>query len=446
MLTLRPSQNTAVKVISPKSKLLLADVGAGKTAAALHAVLHRIYISKGDIQRTLVLGTKRICDMVWAPEIKTWAPNLTYASTAGLSADERRAIFEDKSILVVGLNFENIIWAVKTFGERLPMMFPQLIIDESSRLENPKSKSFRAIKSILPMFAWRLPMTGTPRANYMHDLWGSAYLADLGVALGEYKEAFLQNFFHPVNVQGRVKWIPKHDAAEKINERLKDVVHRMPFEWHPSVEIDVLLPLNAEVKHINKLIDQDLKNEEAVTIDGITYARMGQRVYAKQLQLSSGYIYDDDKNVIVLHSDKMVALQEIADEAKGEPMMVVFQFDHERDAILDNFPEARLLDSDETLADWNAGKIEMLLVHPKSCGHGLNAQLSHCDLQVWFTPSPDAEFYTQTIGRVNRPGNPKTVRVIRLIMQGTKDRATYLVIAARQRGEDATLESFENDE
>jgi len=84
----------------------------------------------------------------------------------------------------------------------------------------------------------------------------------------------------------------------------------------------------------------------------------------------------------------------------------------------------------------------VLLVHPKSCGHGLNAQLGGCDLQVWFTPTTDAEYYTQSIGRLNRPGNPKTIRVMRLIMQGTKDRAAYMVVAARQRGENATLESF----
>jgi hypothetical protein len=62
---------------------------------------------------------------------------------------------------------------------------------------------------------------------------------------------------------------------------------------------------------------------------------------------------------------------------------------------------------------------------------------------VWFSPTTDAELYGQTIGRLNRPGNPKTIRVFRLIMQGTKDRAAYMVVAARQRGESLTLEAFE---
>jgi len=440
MHILRPSQEKAAAAIYPDPKLLLADVGAGKTATALTALT----ASQG-FGRTLVLGTKRICDMVWGDEVKIWAPHFRYASAAGKTPDQRCAIMVDHSIDIVGLNYENIMWAVKTFGTELPRLFSNLIIDESSKLENPASKSFRAIKPILPLFQWRLPMTGTPRANYLHDLWGSTYLADLGASLGEYKEAFLQTFFKQVDRHGRLVWVPRHDSEEKINALIKDVVYRMPFEWHEPVEVDTVLPLNHKVSKILADIDS-LMEQEIVTLDGVTYARNGSRVNAKMLQLSSGHVYTDDGGYKCIHHDKYEALEEIVAESKGELMMVVFQFEHERDQLLARFPQARLLDSNEVLADWNESKIEMLLVHPRSCGHGLNAQLSQCALQVWFSPTTDAELYTQTVGRLNRPGNPKTVRVIRLIMQGTKDRASYQVVAARQRGEDATLEAFENDD
>jgi SNF2 family DNA or RNA helicase len=444
-MKLRDSQVTAAAVVSPESKLLLADVGAGKTAAALEAVTLRALVHRMP-GRTLVLGTKRICDMVWGPEIKTWAAGYNYASAAGLSPAERRAILFDTDIDIVGINFENLIWAANEFGSKLTDLFPNLIIDESSKLENPASKSFRAIKPILPLFQWRLPMTGTPRANYLHDIWGSVYLADLGASLGQYKEAFLQKFFMQVRRGGRLAWIPKHNSEQRIYELIKHVVHRMPFEWHDPVEIDYTIKLNPKVKAIMAEIDKRFRNEEAVVIDGVTYARMGARVNAKMLQLSSGHIYTDDGGYECIHHDKYEALEEIVTEAKGEPLMVVYQFEHEVDQLLARFPQAKLLDDDpQTLADWNDRKIDILIVHPRSCGHGLNAQLSQCDLQVWFTPTTDAELYTQTVGRLNRPGNPKTVRIIRLIMQGTKDKASYLVVAARQRGEDATLRSFEDD-
>lgn len=443
MPTLRASQITAVSTIAPQSTLLLADVGAGKTAAGLRAVGKRGMLY--GKQRTLVLGTVRICDMVWGTEIQTWLPDYTYASVAGLSAGKRRAILEDESIDIVGLNFENLAWAANEFGTRLAELFPQLIIDESSKLENPGSKSFKAISPILPHFQWRLPMTGTPRSNHLHDLWGNVYLADLGKTLGKYKDAFLQYWFYPVRRSVGIDWIPRGTAETEIFARLEasGVVHRMAFEWQAAVEQDVLIPLNPKVKLIQKKIDAALKIDPDVTIDGITYARNGSRIAAKMFQLSAGYVYTDDREVEVLHFDKLNALAEIIAEAKGEPVMVIYQFDHERDAILERFPQACLLDGNETLAKWNAGKIEILVIHPMSCGHGLNAQLSGSDLQVWFSPTMDGEWYTQVVGRLNRPGNPKTVRIVRLIMQGTKDRAAYCVVAARQRGERATLEAFE---
>lgn len=444
MPDLRPQQITATSAIRQQSTLLLADVGAGKTATAL-ATIERRRLIYGWC-RTLVVGTTRICNTVWGAEIRIWLPSYTYASVAGMPPAKRSAIIEDTTSDIVGVNFENLAWLFKTYGHRVAELFPQLVIDESSRLENPSSKTFRIIRDYLPDFAWRLPMTGTPSSNHLHDQWGSVYLADLGETLGYYKEAFLQAYFYPVRRSNGMDWIPKGGSAEAIQAKLEKagVVHRMPFKWREAVEIDVLLPLNWRVGAILDTIAEELAEEkQEVAIDGITYARGGQRQYLKMLQLSSGLVYDDEGEVVYLHMDKIVALRELVAEAHGNQMMVVFQFEHERDAILEAFPQARLLDNDTTLAQWNAGNIEILLVHPRSCGYGLNAQLSGCDMQVWFSPTPDAELYAQTIGRLNRPGNDKAVRVFRLIMLGTKDRASYSVVAARQRGERANLELYE---
>jgi SNF2 family DNA or RNA helicase len=148
--------------------------------------------------------------------------------------------------------------------------------------------------------------------------------------------------------------------------------------------------------------------------------------------------------VIPLHTAKIDTLSEIVQAAQGETMMVVYQFRHEAAAILKAFPYARMMAEDaNALAEWNAGKVPMLLVHPASCGFGLNAQFGG-HLQVWFTATPDAELYTQTTGRLPRPGQRSPfVRILRLIMKGTKDKYCYNVVEARQRGERVTLDYLE---
>lgn len=442
-MELRPEQAEAVPVLATGSHLLLADVGSGKTATALRTLrLRRVLYGR---QRTLVVGTKRICESVWGQEIALWAPEFSYGQVAGLTPKNRMATMQDESLDIVAINFANLSWAVRTFGPALADMFPQLLIDECSQLENPASKTFRTFKELLPLFKWRLPMTGTPRANHLYDLWGNVYLADGGASLGDYREAFLQRWFYPIYRKDRLRWITKPGAEEEIYSRIKNTAYRMPFVSPDPVEINLLLPLNEDVQQINAEIDEAIANGETeIKMQGVTFVSNGARSHGKQLQLSSGLVYRDNGSVLWLHEDKLDALQELVDEANGEPMMVVFQFDHERDAILKAFPQSRLLDGDVALQRWNNGEIEMLLVHPKSCGHGLNAQFSGSDLQVWFTPTTDAELYTQVVGRMNRPGATKTIRVIRIIMKGTKDMACFMVVAARQRGENATLEMFEH--
>lgn len=439
MLTLRPDQETAVPVIQASSTLLLADVGAGKTATILKAIARRRLIE--GAKRGLVVSTKRICQMVWPEEVNKWAPSLNYASVAGLKPTTRKALIEHQAYDLIGLNVDNLIWAAKEYGPLLPKLFPWLFVDESTLIENPASKAFKAFRDLLPLYEWRVPATGTPRANHLYDIWGSAYLTDLGNSLGEYREAFLQKWFIPVCRPSGVDWIPKVGAEEEIFERLSKIAHRLPFKWHEPIEIPVLIPLNDRVKGILHVINER-RNAGELDIEhmGVTFVRNGNFDHLKMLQLSSGYIYADDETVIPLHFDKMDALNEIRIAAAGEPMMVVYNFNHERDAILNNFKQARLIT--EHLADWNKGKIEMGLIHPQSCGHGLNAQFSGSDLQVWYTPTSDAELYTQTVGRMNRPGNPRPVRVMRLVMQGTKDQAAYNIVAARQQGERSMLDKF----
>lgn len=442
MPELRPAQKMAVPIVASDSSLLLADVGAGKTATALQAL--RIRKLKFGRKRTLLLSTVRVCKIVWPDEIKIWTPEFSYDHVAGKTLKQRCKIIEDTTLDIVGVNVDNLIWLTETYGPRLAELFDQLVIDESSKIHNPRSKSFKALKPYLVAFEWRLPMTGTPRSNFLYTIWGNAYLADLGKSLGQFFDGFLQNFFFPVDSHGHVKWRPKHDAEKQIYQRLQNVVHRMPFEWHKPMEIFYYIECDPTVRKIFNEVDKALKEEfEEVIIDGITYTRNGKRVKSKFLQLSSGFIYDDEGNTVHLHSAKLQALSEIIDEANGEPVMVIYQFDHERDAILDYFPQAKIISTDDALKAWNSRQIEVGLIHPNSCGYGLNAQFSGCDLQVWFSPIEDAEKYTQVVGRINRPGNDKHVRVIRLVMRNTYDKACFLVVEARQRGEEATLEMFE---
>ena len=44
------------------------------------------------------------------------------------------------------------------------------------------------------------------------------------------------------------------------------------------------------------------------------------------------------------------------------------------------FPHAKTMDDENVIEHWNRGEVELLLVHPKSAGHGLNLQHGGCHM------------------------------------------------------------------
>lgn len=443
-MKLRPSQRDAIAAVYRHPKLLLADVGTGKTAVALTAVKLRRESWPRD--RTLLISTVRICKYVWPEETAKWAPELTYKSVAGLTPSKRRAILEDPDIDIVGINFENLVWLFKNYGDSLSGFFQELIIDESSKLENPSSANFRAFAPHLERFSWVLPMTGTPRANYLADFWGHAYLVDQGKALGKFRETFRQKYF-------TLKWVPygdkrsyriNPDAEKEIYDKMRNITHRLVFDGEKPevIEIDIKIPLNGAVDYIQKRV---AALEYDGKIDNVSYLnRDGLHVPTKFIQLASGIVYDNDEKPVKIHDDKYLTLKDFIADVHGEPVVVVYNYAHELDELRYRFPQARSLHSQKDIDDWNNGEIEIALIHPLSCAHGLNLQFGGSTM-LWFSPPPtlDAELYAQAVGRLARSGQKnKLVKVFRLIMDGTDDKQNYLAITAKLAAQNRSLAEF----
>ena len=73
------------------------------------------------------------------------------------------------------------------------------------------------------------------------------------------------------------------------------------------------------------------------------------------------------------------------------------------------------------VADWNAGKIPLLLCHPASAGHGLNLQQGG-HIAIWYSlPNWNLELYQQANARIYRQGQQQPVTIYRIMAEGTID-------------------------
>ena len=154
--------------------------------------------------------------------------------------------------------------------------------------------------------------------------------------------------------------------------------------------------------------------------NGIIDASNAGILSEKLLQMASGAVYDADGQVLRIHNRKLDALEDLVEAANGQPLLVAYWYKHDLVRIQERF-DARVLDTSQDIADWNAGRISIGLVHPASAGHGLNMQEGGSTI-VWFSLKWSLELYMQLNARLWRQGqNSRTVIVHRIIVADTHD-------------------------
>lgn len=149
------------------------------------------------------------------------------------------------------------------------------------------------------------------------------------------------------------------------------------------------------------------------------------------LQMTSGEIYKRDQlgnkleEVATIHAAKLEALDDLIESANQNPVMVFYYFKHELKRIKEHLKkqklEVRSLENEDDVRDWNDGKIDVLLLHPASSGHGLNLQRGG-HIAIWYTlPNWNLELYQQANARIYRQGQQQNVTIYQIIARGTVD-------------------------
>lgn len=416
---------------------LFLDMGLGKTVSALTAV-DKLINDRFEVQRVLVIAPLRVAKLTWAAEVDKWDHlSLKVTKVLGGESKRLRALAENADIYVI--NRENVPWLVDLFkGKRWP--FDMVIIDESSSFKNPRSLRFRALRKVLPQIKRMVLLTGTPSPRSLMDLWPQLYLLDRGERLGRTLTAYRSAYFRPGKSNGFTvfEWLPNKDAEEKIYEAIGDIcVSMSAADWLDIPEkmdniIEVELPTKAR-----KIYDT-LKRDYAITIqqDDITAVNAAV-LTGKLLQVANGALYHDDKTYTEIHKAKIDALKELAESATT-PVIVFYWLKSDLERLKKEFPKARTLEDEKDLTDWNNGKIDMLLLHPSSAGHGLNLQAGGHTI-VWFGLTWSLELYQQANARLHRQGQRSSVIVHHILAKDTMDERVLKALQEKRMGQDSLL-------
>ena len=391
----------------------------------------------------LVIAPKRPALDTWPEEIEKWDHlDLDYAVAVGSAAERERAIRKQAFLTII--NRENTKWLVDRFRkERWP--YDTVVIDELSSFKSPQSQRFRALKKVRPYIRRVIGLTGTPSANGLMDLWAEAYLLDGGKALGKTITGYRSQFFTPGRRNGAIiyDWDPRPGAKEEILKRLDPICVSMKAEDYLRLPDFTTIERSVRLSDPTMQKYRKMEKDLLLTIDGQTVdAVNAAALTTKLLQLSSGAVYSEIGDPLYFHDEKMEALDQIVEEADGENVLVFYGYRHERDRLLERYPQAVDIKSDGAITRWKEGRIGMLVAHPASAGHGLNLQ-SGGRISVWYTLPTSLELYQQACKRLHRQGQQRPVVNYVLMSRGTYDEVVYYqILQNKEREQNAVLKAL----
>lgn len=412
---------------------VILDMGLGKTVGVL-THLRRI-IGRDVCKGALVVAPLRVVVSTWPDEVRKWDHLRSLDVVRIEGSPVSRTINKTKDADIVGVetihtkpneaslaalrsnadvylaSYDILPGLAEWIAGAKTLPFDAIIFDESSKMKNPSARRFKLCKPILARFRWRYVLTGTPAPQGYGDLWSQFYLVDGGKRLGAFVTHYRERFFDPPDRKRRWKWEIRKASIPIIEKRIADVslclraVDHLDMPELRENKVPVVLPpkLRSVYEDMERNLFDALDDDEPVNV-----ATCRDRCR----QFTSGAVYTEKggKEWQEFHDLKLEALDDIIEDANGTPVFVLYDYRHELERLRKRYPRAPWIgggckerDAAKAIVDWNAGKVPVLLAHPKSIGHGINLQHGG-HILVWTSGTWSSEEHNQTLARLWRQG------------------------------------------
>lgn len=400
--------------------LLWADVGTGKTATTLTALVD--LMASFDVRRVLVVGPKRVAERVWREEVAKWehTKHLRVSCICGTEEERLAAMRVDADIYTLSRN--NVHWLEKQIihTEYYPeghskrgqpkkrtqiaaWPWDTVVLDESQSFMHQSAQRFKTMRMLRQLFDRLYLLSASPMPNQYPCLWSQFLLLDGGKRLGNVEKAFHKRWFHKEIHDGVVSLELREGAGQEIERTISDITYIMRDPQPPVPRNYVRVSLSPGEMAAYKAMQRNAVLR--IAEQEITAVNAGV-LYGKLLQLANGAIYHDEKhNWTLVHDRKLEALWELL-EALPKPVLIGYGFCHDLERLIAKGHKTKLgrfaqIKSNKSLDAWRRGEIDYGVIHPASAGHGLNdLYVSGCENLVWFGFTNNLEFYEQLNGRI----------------------------------------------
>lgn len=428
-----PHQRVAVEwLLENPHGILGDDMGLGKTLSVLAAVEE--LKARQAVDRLLVICPTSLVRN-WLREAAQWVALRLFAlpETKAERLKFLRQLDFAPGIDGLVINYESA--RLEYVMPALQKFFSSgrhfLCIDESQRVKNPQSRSFRAINELADLFSHRVLLSGTPTPKDLADIWGQMMIVDRGARLGrrffdwlptvaelgnKYSDVAVKHFI-PARVEETVARV-----HEVLLRRTKDEVLNLPEKIFSVRDIE----LTGEQQERYEEIRKDLLLRMRA-LNGETFVRSIDSVleqYLRAVQVASNpRLIDESWRGTPA---KFAELDDIVEEVLRES--------HEKIVIWTNY----LRTVDDLVARYTAfgsaafsgavspanrsttirefqnrqSGLRVLVAVPSAGGVGIT--LTAARTAVYLEKTWNAEHWMQSVDRLHRIGQTGTVHIISL--------------------------------
>lgn len=425
---------------NPHSMLWL-DMGLGKTAITLTTIAH--LLKTNHLRGVIIVAPIRVCRLVWRQEAAKWAHtnHLTFSMVTGTRDQRTRALLRPADVYLI--NYDNLGWLAETLqtyfiAKKRPIPFNGLVWDEISKCKNSTTARVKSFRKIADHFDWTTGLTGTPASNGYKDLHGQYLVVDKGHRLGTSKTAFKTRFYYK---QGPFKEVAFADTETVIKGLIGDITLEMSAEdYNPlpdmivnDVEVEFTPELRERYDRMEKEMFLQFDNGEGCELFNAA------SLTNKGLQFSNGAAYPVPGLPVwqPIHDLKLDALEDIIEEAQGNPVFLAYAYRSDAERIMERFKHLDPVNLTEcktegalvrAMARWKASDCPLMIAHPASSGHGIDGLQDAGNILVWFGLTWSLDLYEQFNARIRRQGQGRPVMCHRIMVSKTLDQAQALAL------------------
>jgi SNF2 family DNA or RNA helicase len=429
--------------------LFAHDTGVGKTLLGIELV--KLFEAK-----TLVVCPLSIIETAWFEDLEKFAPEIkatnlwtVWKSSQKIYIDE---IINDRQICIV--NFETFkILCTDNFIK--PEMFDMVLIDESSKIKNYKSQITKTLTKFCDDVDYVFLFSGTPAPNNKLEYFSQARIVDATI-FGKSYYKFRNHYYHSTGYGGYT-WVPQAGMEDMLLNKIsqfssvirKEDVLDLPERTDNIIEVH----MGAKEKKAYKEMCDGLYTgfEEG----WITATNAGAKIM-KLREICSGFLYDEHGDAHLIGRSKLRNLLELLDEIGDKQVLIWTQFQFEanqiRKAILENRKCVSGLvngsvsqgQREEYIQNFKDGKLQYIVAHPKSLGHGVT--LTNCTYAIYYSISYSHEEMYQSKDRIYRYGQKNKCSYYYLLTPGTIDKVIFRALSDKDKIAKVVFEYIKNKE